>query len=97
MITVQLGAGVSKITIPAIIHISNLIMDAQRENGYTFGKVVVNYNELTFYKLMLKVGRIRYEISDLACTPSGIIDYVGPFSPTVNDIQLYKAVERANY
>ena len=72
-------------------------MEAQRENNYTFGKVVINSDELTFYKFMLKVGRIRYEISDLSCSFGGVIDYVGIYSPTVNDVMLYKAVEQAQY
>ena len=97
MINIKLGQGVSKITIPAIVHISNLILDSQQENGYSFGKAVINYDEITFYKFAFKVGRCRYEICDLTCSLSGIIDYVGCFSPAVRDITLYKLVEQAMY
>ena len=41
MISITLGQGVSKITIPAIIHISNLIYEAQKESGISFGKAII--------------------------------------------------------
>ena len=97
MISVTLGQGVSKITIPAIVHISNLIYEAQKESGYSFGKAVINYNEITFYKFALKVGRCRFEICDLTCSPGGVIYYIGCYSPTISDLTLYKLVERATY
>lgn len=97
MISVTLGQGVSKITIPAIIHISNLIYEAQKEAGYSFGKAVINYNEIAFYKFALKFGRCRFEICDLECSPGGVIHYTGCYSPTITDITLYKLVEQAAY
>lgn len=95
MISIILGQGVSKITIPAIIHISNLIYEAQKESGISFGKAVINYDEITFYKFTLKVGRTRFEICDLTCSPGGVIHYDGCYSPTITDITMYKLVERA--
>lgn len=95
MISITLGQGVSKITIPAIIHISNLIYEAQKESGIFFGKAIINYDEITFYKFALKVGRTRFEICDLMCSPGGVVDYIGCYSPTITDITLYKLVERA--
>ena len=87
----------SKITIPAIVHISNLIYEAQKESGISFGKAIINYNEITFYKFALKVGRCRFEICDLTCSPGGVIYYIGCYSPTISDLTLYKLVERATY
>jgi hypothetical protein len=95
MISITLGQGVSKITIPAIIHISNLIYEAQKESGISFGKAVINYDEITFYKFALKVGRTRFEISDFMCSLGGVIDYIGCYSPTITDLTMYKLVERA--
>ncbi len=97
MISITLGQGVSKITIPAIIHISNLIYEAQKESGISFGKAIINHDEITFFKFAFKVGRTRYEICDLTCSPGGVIYYTGCYSPTITDITLYKLVERASY
>jgi hypothetical protein len=95
MITVKLGDGVENVTPPAAIHISNLILDAMKESNLPFGKVVVNYDELTFYKFGLKTGMIRFEDGDLECRYGGPVYYTGTFPPYINDIELFKLVEQA--